>query len=339
MKVIARQIYPAPVILHYLPLRDRSFRMTSAGGRRLHPTHPFCIRAINKMFSNKLTLAITMMSFCIGHVIASVPRSHDARDKRAHQLAVVSAEAKDPRFGGLLPRDVMKLIMEKAASNGTNPRHLASVCRWWHDVMRENNLPKGELKYSAMNQFMQECMLRYWERRFYDGAILFRPTPGNDQGMITLDIASLKNPFCDTFDLSTCGDRSTFVVLTTDIKRFFEYGGKNQGRVVILFMLHGLAEQQVKSTSYHPFERIMDGWDPDKAPVGIVLRLGNHANSNWFDYVTGLSLAEISSKNLFVNWKSGRERRDLGWAEARVFEHFSCSFINQNLELETTPKG
>lgn len=276
--------------------------------------------------SKKITLAITMMTFCIGHVSASEPiSSNEVGDKRVQQPAV--ARAGDSRFGDLLPRGPMELIMVKAADRGTNPRHLASVCRWWHDVIRENNLPNGELKYSAMNPFMQKCMQRYWERRFYDGALLYRPTLGNDEGMITMDIANLRNPFCDTFDLSTCGDRSNSVVITTDMERFFEVGGKNQGRVVILIMLRGLAVQKVESTPNHPFASIMGGWDPDKAPLGIFWRWGGDANLTLVDYLTVRSFGGISSENLYGNWKksvvvygpSGRHSRT-----------FSCSFVNRN---------
>lgn len=293
--------------------------------------------------SKKLTLAITMMAFCIGQVCASGPRSsNEVEDEQVQQPAVASAEAKDPRFGGLLPRGPMELIMVKAADKGTNPRHLAFVCCWWHDVLRENNLPQGELKYSAMNPFMQKCMQRYWERRFYDGALLYRPTPGNDEGMITMDIASLRDPFCDTFDLSTCKDRSNFVVITTDMKRFFEVGGKNQGRVVILFILHGLAAQKVKSTPNHPFASTMDGWNPDKAPVGIFWRWGNDANLTWCDYLTVRSLDGISSENLLENWKkactcTGTRLTSFGPAGMDVIAFFMF-VCKPKLELKTIPK-
>ncbi|MBA3813675.1 MAG: hypothetical protein H0X26_04175, partial [Alphaproteobacteria bacterium] len=52
-------------------------------------------------------------------------------------------------------------------------------------------------------------------------------------------------------------------------------------------------------------------WKEDTAPVGIFWRWGHWNNLTWYDHLTTASLDDISSKNLYENWRlSARRMRD-----------------------------
>lgn len=292
---------------------------------------------ILRMFSltKKIALAASLLVFCSGQLLASdIEGSALENGKRKSTEMVAITGVPDPGFQDRLPNGVMQMFLAKA-SKGTNPRHLASVCRHWYDIMREDKLPEETLKYSAMNPFMQECMRIYWEQRFYNGALIFRPNIESDEGMIKLNVSALANPYCGTFDLTQCvnqeNDRtSDFLVITTDEDQFFKVRAENTDKVVILIALRHLLEQKIYSKVKHPFTRLLAGWDADKAPVGIFWRWGIDADLTLVDYLTTASLKNVSSKNLYENWKKTAGGRYGGLVQKGLeCAEFSCLFVNQ----------
>jgi hypothetical protein len=136
-------------------------------------------------------------------------------------------------------------------------------------------------------------------------------------------------------NLSTCGDTGNYLVITTDVERFFKVGGDNQNRTVILIALRQSIEQEINAAA-KPFASIMPGWDAAKAPVGIFWRRGNAPETSWFDYLTTSSLSSISSENLFENWKKRICEcvNRVTWcytAMRGVLSHFHVVLMNQNV--------
>jgi hypothetical protein len=216
-----------------------------------------------------------------------------------------------------MPKDIMQEM-----SKHVNPRHLITICKHWYSVMREGNIPQGaELHYSTMNPFMQKCMNTYWENLFYNGILQYTPTDGSKG--VTSKFSGLKDKD-GTFDLSTCGDTGKYLVITTNMDRFFKIQEENKDKTVILITPRSLVEQ--RTAPDHPFATHMAGWDADNAPVGMFWRWGNDKNLAWVDSLTTEKMMGISACNLFENWrKSARSHaerspwRDGGTRRGGVF--------------------
>lgn len=197
-----------------------------------------------------------------------------------------------------MPADIMKDIVTEATKD-TNPRHLASVCKHWYSVMREDNIPQmSELHYSTMNPFMQEYMRTYWENLYYNGTLRYTPTDGS--AAVTLKFSDFKD---GTFDLSACGYTGKYLVITTSMDHFFKVGKENEDKTVVAIMLRHRIQQEIKDSPEHPFSLLMAGWDPDKAPVGMFWRWINNTVLSCYDPLTTAGVSKISSRNLCENWK------------------------------------
>ncbi len=226
-----------------------------------------------------------------------------------------------------IPQEVRRVILTET-SKAVNPRCLTPVCKLWYNTIRENQDVQGkELHYSDMNPFMKDLMRTYWESRFYKGVLEY--TSPNDGKKIKLRFLDLKDKD-GTFNLSICEDASNYLVITINSDRFFEIGGENRDKAVTGIVPYHWIEQIIKSKPDHPLASFMAGWDPDIAPVGMFWRWGTDKDLTWVDYHTTATMNEISSKNLYENWRA-READGLGarcgvW----VVETFSCQFLNQN---------
>ena len=220
-------------------------------------------------------------------------------------------------------QDVMGVIF-KEASKENNPRHLTSVCKFWYNIIRENQDSQGkELHYSEMNSFMKELMQIFWESRFYNG--ILRHTPRDGSEGVTLKFSLLNKD--GTFDLSDCGDACQHLVITSNVDRFFKIEEENKDMTVILITLYSWVEQEINALPIHSFAALMADWNADKAPVGMFWRWGNCEDLTYFDYLTNVSMSTISSMNIYDNWF---EQWDGGRADRATMPCWQQSMFHVN---------
>jgi hypothetical protein len=133
-------------------------------------------------------------------------------------------------------------------------------------------------------------------RRFLNGVLIYRPDGKSDEGRINLPIASLANPLEGTFDLSQCGDTGKHLSISTGYRKVKK--AENADKLEIWFTPRFLVEKELQGTASH-FQGIFpDKWQND-APVGIIWSRGDWENrSDNFDYLTTLSMVDISNNNL-----------------------------------------
>ena len=152
--------------------------------------------------------------------------------------------------------------------------------------------------------------------RFLRGKLIYRPTAGSDVGKVELSIADFvtrgQNPLESTFDLSGCGDASTYLSISTGYRK-----GKisvNSTKVEVwitpkfliqsgITITPGILRNRISGPAahYHP---IVEGWNSTAAPLGLVYNWGGYEDLTWFDYLTSESLEGITSKNLYENWRA-----------------------------------
>lgn len=135
---------------------------------------------------------------------------------------------------------------------------------------------------------------------FLNGKLVYRPTPGSDEGKIELKISDFLNPFKGTFNLSSCDYTSQYLTITTDPSVFFK---RDTDKLNMLIAPHFLIHKYI-STTTKPFENIMAKWKKDTAPVAIFWRCGSDDDLTWFDYLVSSSSSIMSSRNLYENWLS-----------------------------------
>ena len=214
-----------------------------------------------------------------------------------------------------VPSEVMCAIFELIASSGdSNPRILSLVCSDWRAYFYDSGSDKDKEAswYSRMNSYGKKLMKIWWlstiggydsrydeiYERFLNGKLIYKPNPDSNNGIVTLKISDLPNPFNGTFDLSGCGCAAEYLVITTNISDFF---APHLNKIVIGLFPHWLVNNKIATTSSH-FNDIMEEWDEVKAPMGIFWRWGRWSDLTWFDHLTQATLPAISSRNLFKNW-------------------------------------
>lgn len=230
------------------------------------------------------------------------------------------------------PKEVIGLMLEESSKN-VNPRLLASVCKDWYNIIRENNSPQmAELHYSTinpshstMNPFMQKCMNTYWEGLFYNGVLKY--TPGDGGQTVSLKFSDFKD---GTFDLSACGNIGQYLVITENMNQFCKIGEENKDKTVIGIMPRHKIQQEIKNSPDHPFTSLMAGWDADEAPVGIFWRWGNDTDLSMFDYLIIADLSKISLSNLYDLWGAAYVRCEEDDMYDGYTVEFSCQFLNRN---------
>ena len=69
--------------------------------------------------------------------------------------------------------------------------------------------------------------------------------------------------------------------------------------------------------------------NPDKSPVVLLWRWGNDDNLTRVDSLTDATMSQISSRNLYENWRIGRASRVVrgGVAGRAARRMFSCQFF------------
>jgi hypothetical protein len=165
---------------------------------------------------------------------------------------------------------------------------------------------------------------------FRNMELIYRPGPRSDEGMIRLPIPMGHNPFKYIFDLSSCGDKDQYVVITNDLERFFTIGGENEDKLVVYFGPHFWVNKNIDSLS-EPFNAIMTSWEAEQASIGIFWRWSDWNNKGLFNYLTDRPVGELSVGNLYEHWKINGARWG-GSGREGVFPcaWFSCLFVNQN---------
>ena len=220
-----------------------------------------------------------------------------------------------------LPSELLTEIFEFVAASGeSDPRTLSRVCSDWRSYFYDSGSDKDKEAswYSRMNPYGKKLMKIWWlstiggydsrydeiYERFLNGVLQYRPYRESDEGMVTLKISDLPNPFDGTFDLSGCGDAANYLVITTSLSDFFaQHVYQNVYQIVIGISPHFLVEKIVASTPEHRFKDIMEKWDGVRAPIGIFWRQGSGQPLEWYNYITHATLEDISTYDLFKNWR------------------------------------
>ncbi len=282
-------------------------------------------------FTKKIAIAASLVALYSGdHAFGS--NGNNIMEPGTIMLANTAAYNND--LVNAIPNDIWKNILAKA-SEETHPDHFAPVCQKLNAVMHDTRGIPQDPNNPGANNFKQQCVKIYEEnenlRRFKNGILRYTPVAGG--AVVELKFSDLVNPFCGTFDLSKCGNRSQSLRITTSMEEFFKVRGENEDRLVFLTCPFHVVEQAIHSNPDHPFAKILSNWDKSKAPIGMFWRMGNFADPFSFDYLVTESMKQLSEKNLFENWqKSGA-----AWAGgAGVWVEWcavwvSCLFLkNQN---------
>lgn len=204
---------------------------------------------------------------------------------------------------GLFPPEVREIIVREAAVKQAldykGPDNLALVNRECLSfIKRELKQVNGPVWKVLQGVIDEKDNTTY--QTFLNGKLVYRPTPGSDEGKIELKISDFPNPFKGTFGLSQCGSTINFLTITTDPSTFFKID-KEHPKLNILFAPYFLIKKHITSSA-KPFEGIMTDWDKTAAPIGIFWRWGGDDNLTQFEYLVTSSSSVISTKNLFENW-------------------------------------
>lgn len=178
-----------------------------------------------------------------------------------------------------------------------------------YKAMAPKSIPKCARGYEAIHE------------RFLKGALIYRPTLERDNGKIELPIASLVDPLKSTFDLSQCGDAGQYLTISTGYRK--EKIAANANKYEVWIIPKFVVENELSGTASH-YRDIMDKWT---APYGIFYTWGGWEDLTWYDYLIELSPEEISSRDLFENWRqTDRQLVDIRYARPNTSKHFFFNF-------------
>ena len=179
--------------------------------------------------TKKIVVVAGMLAFCTGQFEAfGLYNNGDDESGRQHAIATTAVE--ETGFQDLNYYVIPLIIRE--GKGGIYPRHLASVCKLWYSIMRENNVPQEELHYSTMNPFMKQCMKTFWASQFYNGVLRYTPPYGGE--VIDLKFSDVLSNFEETkgtFDLSSCGVTHNYLRMTLSVEEFLKVRGENENRL------------------------------------------------------------------------------------------------------------
>ena len=170
--------------------------------------------------------------------------------------------------------------------------NLRSVCQNWRDIIDSD--------------YMQEPINK---QRFLKGVLIYRPNGKSDEGMVTLKISDLENPFEGTFDLSGCGDAGLYLNISTGHRK--EKNLQKVNKIEMLVVLRHLVVKELQGSASHLNDMLLendkwfrDRWTKKRASVGIFWTWGGWDNMEWYDYLTHQSREELSNKNLYKKWSA-----------------------------------
>lgn len=142
-------------------------------------------------------------------------------------------------------------------------------------------------------------------RRFVGGRLIYRPTPGSDEGRIDLPIATLADPLMGTFDLSRCSDTGQCLSISTGYRKGKK--AENANKLEVWLAPRFLIERDLEGPASH-FRPIMGGWSVD-APAGVFWTWGGWYDLGWYDYLTSNSLDQLGDNNLYEKETHAAHRR------------------------------
>jgi hypothetical protein len=127
--------------------------------------------------------------------------------------------------------------------------------------------------------------------------LIYKPNKDNDLGRIEIPFSSLSNPLEGTFDLSEYGDTGQYLSISTGYRKGKKAG--NASKVEVWIVPKFVVEREVSSSARHlaPILRSFT------SPLGLFWTSGGWDNMDWYDYLTSSSFEEISSENLYENYK------------------------------------
>lgn len=200
----------------------------------------------------------------------------------------------------------------------------------------EKRLVKIESPIPPVAQGHEACY-----RRFVNGALIYRPDPKSDVGMVTLPIRALGNPLEGTFDLSCCGDTGKKLSIATGYRK----GKKpeNANKVEVWMTPRFLIQEELNTTAAHfRDDRLMLYWRPEslihrdwtkEIQVGLFWNWGSWDDlSDYAFYVTDMD--DLSERQVNLSLAYGASIKAAPWynglrclymLEAR-FESFQFSF-------------
>lgn len=208
-----------------------------------------------------------------------------------------------------MPEDIRGLVVRQAAYGqclednapvtlNKTLSNLALVCKEWQ-VLINDEMKVGMPSWKAWYGVTPENEHIY--QQFLNGTLIYRPDPQSDAGMITLKISDLTNPLEGTFDVLPCGDMGKYLSISTGYRKGMK--SENKDKLEIWLTPRFMIEKKLKSSASH-FKPIMGNWKEETAPIGILWSWGAWEDLSCYDYLTSAPPTDISSKNLYENWRS-----------------------------------
>ncbi|RZI45263.1 hypothetical protein [Candidatus Finniella inopinata] len=168
-------------------------------------------------------------------------------------------------------------------------------------------------------------------KKFLTGKLIYRPTPGNDDGMKVFSIADLSYPLGGTFDLSKFGDTWQHLNIATGYRT--GKSEKNRSKVEMWIAPRFLIDQ-TRCSSTDPFIGIMGNWSTD---IGLFWTWGGWpVHYDTMDSLTNKTFDQLGHKNLFEHWldaagyKSEAELEGclcwISWKAAAALKCFTFKF-------------
>jgi len=183
------------------------------------------------------------------------------------------------------------------------------VCKAWHKILSINEKNKdGFFLHSIITAYTS---LGHGEiiKRFLKGVLIYKPYEDHDVRRIELPIASLRNPFEGTFDLSRCGDAGKFLSISTGYRKMKKVA--NGKKVEIWLVPRFLIEKELTTTAAH-FQDIFSTWEKS-TPVGIFWTSGYENNLEYYDYHISENLDKLSTNNLYEKCTTPHSGFDSEW--------------------------
>ncbi len=252
--------------------------------------------------AKKFLTVASLLTLCSEQLCAMTPGTDD-RDTSSNGIR--SRRDEGDHFHR--PAEIWELVVVKATVahclEHQNPVNLALVSSEWREIVKK----QMRLRQTIDGQTLCNPGLGYkvWYgifspaaeavfQRFLRGALIYRPNPESDEGMVVMPIADLLNPLEGTFDLFPYGDAKQHFSISTGYRK--EKKAENDDKVEICVAPHFLIERNLAGNAAH-YKPIMANWNAATAPVGIFWAWGSE-DLKEYDYLTTQSMDILGSENL-----------------------------------------
>ncbi len=162
-------------------------------------------------------------------------------------------------------------------------------------------------------------------RRFMSGRLIYKPDPSSDVGKIEIPFASIVNPETleGTFDLSRCGDAGKYLSISTGYRKGKK--AENSSKVETWIVPKFIVERDIGTSARH-MAPIMGSYT---SPLGLFWTWGGWDDLSWYDYLVGRNFDEVSSEDLYENWKKALGWREQPSHERRTFDAGVSLFVGR----------